>query len=136
MLYEVITKLRWFNASKLRWFNASGSRRRIALIPHPGARESFGLPFFALFLLIYLGREGVEKGVGSRIVRGVITSYSIHYTKLYEEIILVGTAHVSRESIDEAVLAIREEKPDMVCVEPDEGRLQSLTNEKGWQELV
>ncbi len=51
------------------------------------------------------------------------------------EIILVGTAHVSRESIDEAVLAIREESPDMVCVELDEGRLQSLTNEKGWQEL-
>lgn len=51
------------------------------------------------------------------------------------EIILVGTAHVSRESIDEAVTTIREESPDMVCVELDDGRLQSLTNEKGWQEL-
>lgn len=51
------------------------------------------------------------------------------------EIILVGTAHVSRESIDEAVSTIRGESPDMVCVELDEGRLQSLTNEKGWQEL-
>lgn len=51
------------------------------------------------------------------------------------EIILVGTAHVSRESIDEALAVIRDESPDMVCVELDETRLQSLTNEKGWQEL-
>lgn len=51
------------------------------------------------------------------------------------EIILVGTAHVSRESIDEAVASIREESPDRVCVELDEGRLQALENEKGWQEL-
>ncbi len=51
------------------------------------------------------------------------------------EIILVGTAHVSRESIDEAVSSIRDESPDRVCVELDEGRLQALENEKGWQEL-
>ncbi len=51
------------------------------------------------------------------------------------EIILVGTAHVSRESIEEATGTIRDETPDMVCVELDEGRMQSLANEKGWQEL-
>lgn len=51
------------------------------------------------------------------------------------EIILVGTAHISKESIDEAGDIIRSEKPDRVCVELDEGRLQSMNNEKGWQEL-
>ncbi|ULQ60911.1 TraB/GumN family protein [Brucepastera parasyntrophica] len=51
------------------------------------------------------------------------------------EIILVGTAHISKESIDEVAEIIRTEHPDCVCVELDEGRLQSITNEKGWQEL-
>ena len=32
-------------------------------------------------------------------------------------IVLIGTAHVSRESVDEAVAAIANEQPDMVCVE-------------------
>ncbi len=51
------------------------------------------------------------------------------------EIILVGTAHISKESIEEATAVIQGEAPDRVCVELDEGRLQSLKNEKGWQEL-
>ncbi|HNY21781.1 MAG TPA: TraB domain-containing protein, partial [Treponemataceae bacterium] len=51
------------------------------------------------------------------------------------EIILVGTAHISKESIEEATAVIQNETPDRVCVELDEGRLQSLKNEKGWQEL-
>ena len=51
------------------------------------------------------------------------------------EIILVGTAHISQESVTEAAEAIRSEKPDCVCVELDAARLQSLKNEKGWQEL-
>jgi pheromone shutdown-related protein TraB len=51
------------------------------------------------------------------------------------EIILVGTAHISKESIDEAASIIRSEHPDRVCVELDEGRLQSISNDKGWQEL-
>jgi pheromone shutdown-related protein TraB len=51
------------------------------------------------------------------------------------EIILVGTAHISKDSIDEVASVIREEKPDRVCVELDDGRLKSLKNDKGWQEL-
>jgi pheromone shutdown-related protein TraB len=51
------------------------------------------------------------------------------------EIILVGTAHISKDSVDEAGEIIRTERPDRVCVELDEARLQSITNEKGWQEL-
>lgn len=51
------------------------------------------------------------------------------------EIILVGTAHISKESIEEAATVIRTEHPDRVCIELDEGRLQAMNNEKGWQEL-
>jgi len=51
------------------------------------------------------------------------------------EIILIGTAHISRESIDEVAEAIRTERPDRVCVELDEGRMQAIKNEKGWSEL-
>ena len=51
------------------------------------------------------------------------------------EIILVGTAHISKESVTEAGDIIRSEHPDTVCIELDEGRLQALKNEKGWQEL-
>lgn len=51
------------------------------------------------------------------------------------EIILVGTAHVSRESIDEVQGIIRDEKPDMVCVELDAGRLASMTQQDSWEKL-
>lgn len=51
------------------------------------------------------------------------------------QIILLGTAHISRESITEVTEAIATEQPDMVCVELDEARLQTVRNEKGWQEL-
>uniref|UniRef100_A0A7C3IJI7 TraB/GumN family protein n=1 Tax=Gracilinema caldarium TaxID=215591 RepID=A0A7C3IJI7_9SPIR len=51
------------------------------------------------------------------------------------EIILVGTAHVSRESIDEVQGIIRDEKPDMVCVELDSGRLASMTQQDSWEKL-
>ncbi len=50
-------------------------------------------------------------------------------------IILVGTAHISRESIDEVISVIATENPDRVCVELDDARYQSMTNPAGWQEL-
>jgi pheromone shutdown-related protein TraB len=51
------------------------------------------------------------------------------------EIILIGTAHVSRESIEEVVRAIKEEKPDQVCVELDSGRRDSMTQKDHWEKL-
>ena len=38
------------------------------------------------------------------------------------EIILVGTAHISQDSIEEVKKVISEEKPDHVCVEIDAAR--------------
>ncbi len=39
---------------------------------------------------------------------------------------LLGTAHVSSESADEAYALIKEIGPDSVCVELDADRLQSI----------
>lgn len=52
-----------------------------------------------------------------------------------KEIILVGTAHISQESVDTVVRAIDELQPDTVCVELDAQRYQSLINQKGWESL-
>jgi pheromone shutdown-related protein TraB len=51
------------------------------------------------------------------------------------EVILIGTAHVSRESIDEVTSAIREGKPGMVCVELDQGRYASIVQPDNWERL-
>ena len=51
-----------------------------------------------------------------------------------KEIILVGTAHVSRESADLVERVIKEEKPDTVAVELCQSRYQAMTEENKWQE--
>jgi len=55
--------------------------------------------------------------------------------KIPVEITLIGTAHVSRESIDEVSRIIREEKPDLICVELDKGRYASMTQKESWENL-
>lgn len=48
-------------------------------------------------------------------------------------LIVVGTAHVSRESVAEVERVIAEEKPDVVAVELDAARLEALENPDRWQ---
>lgn len=48
-------------------------------------------------------------------------------------LILVGTAHVSPESVAEVERVIREENPDVVAVELDAGRLDALEHKKDWE---
>jgi pheromone shutdown-related protein TraB len=57
-----------------------------------------------------------------------------HLTFEDKEIYLVGTAHVSRESVNLVNEVIDEKRPDTVCVELCESRYESLTQEKTWQE--
>ncbi len=60
------------------------------------------------------------------------------YTRLQvedKEIILIGTAHISQQSVDTVVGAIDEILPDTVCVELDFQRYQALINKKGWESL-
>src|SRR5210317_1992238 len=51
------------------------------------------------------------------------------------EIFLVGTAHVSQESIDLVQRVIANEKPDCVCVELDDKRYKALSGKKRWESL-
>ncbi len=52
-----------------------------------------------------------------------------------KEITLVGTAHVSRESVDLVDSVIREVNPDGVCVELCKSRFQSIMQKDRWQEM-
>ena len=52
-----------------------------------------------------------------------------------KEIILVGTAHVSKESVDLVQRVIEETRPDTVCVELCESRAQSIRQKQRWQEM-
>ncbi len=50
-----------------------------------------------------------------------------------KEITLVGTAHVSTESVKAVENTIIEYQPDVICLELDENRYQSLSNQSSWQ---
>lgn len=50
-------------------------------------------------------------------------------------VLLVGTAHISQESVDLVETVIKQEQPDCVCIELDEQRYRALTQKKKWQNL-
>lgn len=52
-----------------------------------------------------------------------------------KEYILIGTAHVSKQSAEQVKEVIAVEKPDAVCVELDDERYQSITNKNKWKEM-
>ena len=51
------------------------------------------------------------------------------------KITLIGTAHVSAESISEVENVISDVKPDCVAIELDEKRYESITNPDKYREL-
>jgi pheromone shutdown-related protein TraB len=51
------------------------------------------------------------------------------------EILLVGTAHVSRESVELVRELIEQERPDRVCIELDAQRYEALSQRRRWEEL-
>ncbi|MBR4321849.1 TraB/GumN family protein [Treponema sp.] len=52
-----------------------------------------------------------------------------------KEILLLGTAHVSKESCEEVRAAIVEGKPDVVAIELDEQRFASINDSEAWKNL-
>lgn len=52
-----------------------------------------------------------------------------------KEIILIGTAHVSRHSAEQVKEVIELERPDSVCIELDEQRYQSIMDGSKWKEM-
>ena len=51
-----------------------------------------------------------------------------------KELILIGTAHVSKLSAEQVKRVIDEEQPDSVCIELDAQRYQSVTDGSKWKE--
>lgn len=63
-------------------------------------------------------------------------SKNIHKLKINEkEILLVGTAHVSKDSAREVKELIEQEKPDSVCVELCSARYNSINNRDKWKNM-
>jgi len=52
-----------------------------------------------------------------------------------KEITIVGTAHISRESREEVRETIEDVRPDLVGVELDQSRFESLRDGSGWKDL-
>ncbi len=50
-----------------------------------------------------------------------------------KEIILLGTAHLSRESVDLVSRVVEMEKPETVCIELCQSRYQAITQKNRWQ---
>ncbi|MGM0652186.1 MAG: TraB/GumN family protein [Bacillota bacterium] len=63
-----------------------------------------------------------------------MNSENVHHINLDgREIILVGTAHVSKKSVVEVKEVIEAEQPDTVCVELCQARYQSLIDTETWK---
>ncbi len=52
-----------------------------------------------------------------------------------KELIIVGTAHISKESAELVKNVIESERPDTVCVELDNQRFKALSENKKWEAL-
>ncbi len=50
-----------------------------------------------------------------------------------KKIILIATAHVSKDSVELVKQVIETERPDSVCIELDEDRYHSIQNPKAWE---
>jgi len=51
-----------------------------------------------------------------------------------KELILIGTAHVSKKSAEQVKKIIEAERPDSVCIELDEQRYQTIMDRNRWKE--
>lgn len=52
-----------------------------------------------------------------------------------KKIILVGTAHVSRQNVEEVKEVVEKEKPDSVCIELCQSRYDSIINRDNWKKM-
>lgn len=52
-----------------------------------------------------------------------------------KEVLLIGTAHISQQSVDLVREILEAERPDVVCVELDDERLKAMREKQRWEEL-
>ena len=70
--------------------------------------------------------ELFEKSVNGNIVSLNYKEKSIH---------LIGTAHVSQASVEEVTLFIKENKPDVVCIELCKARYETMRDKDRWKKM-
>ena len=58
-----------------------------------------------------------------------------HLSHEDKEILLIGTAHVSKESVKLVKSVIEKQTPDTVCIELCQSRFQSIRQKDRWQEM-
>ncbi len=71
----------------------------------------------------------------STVLHGQYDSDVTVLTHGEKTIILIGTAHVSQESVEIVKLVIEQEHPDGVCVELDDKRFEAISNPNRWESL-
>ena len=74
---------------------------------------------------------GKRKVIMAEDINDTITRIEIND----KELILIGTAHVSKHSAEQVKEVIEQEQPDTVCIELDEQRYQSITDGNKWKEM-
>lgn len=52
-----------------------------------------------------------------------------------DEIILIGTAHISSGSVELVEKTIQEETPDRICIELDQSRMKSKNEKQSWENM-
>jgi pheromone shutdown-related protein TraB len=63
-------------------------------------------------------------------------SEDVHFVEYNDKtLIIIGTAHISKQSAELVEEVISSEHPDIVCVELDKQRLEALSNKKRWENL-
>jgi len=67
---------------------------------------------------------------------GPCNSPDVHRIQVgVREFIVIGTAHVSRGSVELVEAVIKAERPDAVCIELDQDRYQALSQPNRWERL-
>ncbi|ACL01923.1 TraB family protein [Desulfatibacillum aliphaticivorans] len=78
----------------------------------------------------------MEEAVSENNGAGYPDDKDIHRFQLDgKEIVILGTAHVSKASADLVARVIQREKPDTVCVELCPSRLEAINNPDRWKEM-
>jgi pheromone shutdown-related protein TraB len=77
--------------------------------------------------------EEIMPDLNSALEETIKNEHTIRLEYEGKEIILIGTAHVSKESAEEVRQIIEREQPDTVCIELDDVRFESMQNKDKYQ---
>ncbi|RXG64806.1 TraB/GumN family protein [Candidatus Atribacteria bacterium 1244-E10-H5-B2] len=107
------------------------------LFPQKNPPENYSSKFFYVIILFQFYRH---KQIHIIFIRRkkqlLLNSKNIHILKKDgKEILLVGTAHVSKDSAREVKELIEQEKPDSVCVELCPARYKGINNRNKWKNM-